>query len=150
MLERYLEQGARQGIYAVTRISPGYPQRILEHKGVSRPPLFFCAGNGALLHGPFVGLAGSRDLEPEGAAFAARVGHLAAQEGLVLVTGGAQGADRTAMEAVWKRRQYGGFCARRAVPADGLGRRPLPAAQRGRVRPALFQDQGHDAQRLRA
>lgn len=101
-LDSYLQMGERRGIYPITRISETYPQRLLEHKGVSRPPLFFCAGNAALLQGPFVSLAGSRNLSADGAAFAARVGQLAAKEGLVLVTGGAEGADQAAMEACLK------------------------------------------------
>ena len=52
-----------------------------------------------LLRGRFVGLAGSRRASAEGLAFAARVGELAAREGLTLVTGGAEGADAAALAA---------------------------------------------------
>lgn len=44
-------------------------------------------------------LVGSRALKPENRAFAERIGRLAAQEGLVLCSGGAAGADRAAQEA---------------------------------------------------
>lgn len=98
-LERYLAAAARQGIYPLTRISPGYPPALAAKRGDSAPPCFFCAGNMELLKRPCVGLAGSRRLTPQGAAFAARVGELAAEEGLVLVTGGADGADSVAADA---------------------------------------------------
>ncbi len=96
-LERYLGAGAARGLYPLTRKSPGYPAPLLEKDG-GTIPVFFCAGNRALLEGPFVGLAGSRRLGPAGERFARRAGELAAREGYVLVTGGAVGADRAAAE----------------------------------------------------
>ncbi len=98
-LDRYLEAGRLDGIFPLTCQSGDYPARLLHTPGGSAPPVFFCAGNRALLRGPFVGLAGSRQLSARGAAFARRAGELAAREGLVLVTGGARGADWTAVTA---------------------------------------------------
>lgn len=96
-LERYLAAG--EGLRPLTCRSEGFPAPLLEKPGGGVPPVLFCAGNLALLRGPFVGLAGSRRLKEPGAVFAARAGELAAREGYVLVTGGAAGADRTAIEA---------------------------------------------------
>ena len=98
-LARYLEEGRRLGIYPVTRLSAAYPAAMRRALGGSCPPALFCAGNEALLQTPCVGLAGSRRIRPANARFARRAGELAAVEGLTLVTGGAEGADREALEA---------------------------------------------------
>lgn len=98
-LDRYLEAGRRDGIFPLTCRSEDYPAPLLQKPGGGAPPVFFCAGNRELLRGPFVGLAGSRELRAPGAAFARRAGELAAREGFVLVTGGARGADWTAVSA---------------------------------------------------
>ena len=98
-LERYLGAAAGLGIFPLTRVSQGYPKPLVQKRGTARPPVFFCAGNQSLLKGPFVGLAGSRHIGAAGAAFAMRVGELAATEGFVLVTGGAGGADAAGLHA---------------------------------------------------
>lgn len=122
-LERYLEAGRGDGLYPLTRKSPGYPAPLLEKGGAL--PVFFCAGNRALLEGPFVGLAGSRRLNREGERFARRAGALAAREGYVLVTGGAAGADRAAAEECLR----GGGRTVSFVP-DDLRRRAKEAGPR--------------------
>lgn len=99
LLERYLEEGRRRGIFPLTFRSGGYPVPLLRKPGGGVPPVFFGAGGLGPLRGPFVGLAGSRRLNGAGAAFAQRAGELAAKEGFVLVTGGAAGADRAALDA---------------------------------------------------
>lgn len=99
LLDRYLEAGRLDGIFPLTCRSGDYPAQLLRKPGGGIPPVFFCAGNLELLRGPFVGLAGSRRLGASGAAFARRAGELAAKEGFTLVTGGAWGADWTAVRA---------------------------------------------------
>ena len=78
-LERYLDLAAEQGIHPLTRVSPAYPAR-LRRLGDLAPAVLFCRGERALLDRPAVALVGSRDLSSTGAAFARRVGELAAPE----------------------------------------------------------------------
>ena len=125
LLDQYLETGRQKGFFPLTRISKGYPEPLLAKKGVSRPPLFFCAGDLRALRGPYVGLAGSRDASPAALEFAARAGYLAAREGMTLVTGAAEGADRAAMNACL---QAGGRTV--AFVPDDLRRRAALAAPR--------------------
>lgn len=99
LLEEYLEEAREVGCYAVTRISPDYPQVLIHKRGASRPPVFFCAGNVKLLEGPFLSVAGARAATPASLEFARQVGALAARTGRVLVTGGAAGIDWAAAEA---------------------------------------------------
>lgn len=125
LLDQYLETGRQSGFFPLTRVSRGYPEPLLQKKGISRPPLFFCAGDLQALRGPYVGLVGSRDASSSALDFAAHVGHLAAREGLTLVTGAAEGADRTAMNACL---QAGGHVV--AFVPDDLRRRAALAGQR--------------------
>ncbi len=98
-LERYLDGASRQGIYLLTRLSPEYPQRLRMQLGLNAPPVLFAAGSVEQLSCPAIGLVGSRALKEPGRSFAQHIGSLAAKEGKVLVSGNAQGADRTAQEA---------------------------------------------------
>ncbi len=97
-LDAYLSVAAELGIRPLTRVSPGYPPR-LRRLGDAAPAVLFFRGDAALLSRPAVALVGSRELTAAGRAFAERVGLLAAEEGFVLVSGNAKGADRTAQEA---------------------------------------------------
>ena len=95
-LEAYLRRAEQLGITAVTRVSAAYPVRISHHRKLSSPPVLFAMGDLSLLGRPAVAVVGSRSLLPENEAYAAHVGRIAAQEELVLVSGGAHGADITA------------------------------------------------------
>lgn len=99
VLELYLSRAARFGIGVVTRLSPYYPDALEEKLGKLAPPVLYCRGDVRLLSEKCVGVVGSRQLLPKGRDFARKAGTLAAQEGYTLVSGNAQGADRTAQEA---------------------------------------------------
>ena len=107
LLHTYLAHAEKNGIHAITRISPHYPKRITHHKKYSSPPVLFVKGDVSLLDQPSVSVVGSRQLFPENKAFAKAIGTQAASEGLVLVSGGAVGADQTAQNACL---QAGGSC----------------------------------------
>lgn len=113
-LSVYLEIAAQHGIRPLTCISADFPAR-LRRLGDATPPVLFYRGSAALLHRPAAALVGSRDLAPAGEAFARKVGKLAARENLVLVSGNAHGADRTAQDACL---EAGGAVI--AVLPDGL------------------------------
>lgn len=98
-LEEYLRAMQRRGFAAVTRISPAYPPAISEKLGMNAPPVLFTLGEQALFQQPCVAVVGSRALHAPGQRFAEQAGRLAAREGYVLVSGGAQGADSVAQRA---------------------------------------------------
>lgn len=97
-LQAYLDTAGKYGIRALTRLEEPYPA-ALRRLGDDAPALLFCRGELSLLGRPAVSLVGSRRLSAQGSAFAAHVGRLAAQEGFVLVSGNAYGADQTAQNA---------------------------------------------------
>ena len=118
-LRQYLSRGQRQDIHPMTFRSASYPSRIKQQLGHSCPPLFFYRGNPLLLEQPSIAVVGSRKLHPENEAFARQAGRLAAKAGLVLISGGATGADRAAQEACL---EAGGSCV--IVVADRLDQHP--------------------------
>lgn len=99
LLEDYLRRGRRAGCRVLTRISPGYPEKLRSRLGLDTPVCLWLRGNANLLEKKMIALVGSRELEPENEAFAREAGRQAAQQGYVLVSGNARGADRTGQQA---------------------------------------------------
>lgn len=118
-LRQYLSRGQKQDIHPMTFRSASYPSRIKQRLGHSCPPVFFYRGDPTLLAHPSIAVVGSRKLDPENEAFARQAGRLAAENRLVLVSGGAAGADRAAQEACL---EAGGSCV--IVVADRLEQHP--------------------------
>ncbi len=98
-LQKYLELGAQKDCFPLTCVSDGFPQYLREKLGKRSPAVLFYRGNPKLLDGRKIAVVGSRKLKAYGSTFAARVGELAAREGLTLVSGNAHGADKTAQDA---------------------------------------------------
>ena len=99
LLDRYLAKADRYGCVPLTRLTPGYPRRILEALGDDAPGCIWARGDLSLLERPGVALVGSRELRPENRRFAREAGAQAARQGLTLISGNARGADRTAQDA---------------------------------------------------
>ena len=99
LLDRYLQKARRAGCVPLTWLTPGYPQRLLEALGDDAPACLWARGDLSILDRDGIALVGSRDLNPENQRFAYQVGQEAAGQGLVLISGNARGADRTAQNA---------------------------------------------------
>lgn len=99
LLERYLSKAAKFGCVPLTRLTKGYPRRIIDALGDEAPGCLWVRGDLSILEMPGIALVGSRELHPENAVFARQAGLEAAKQGLVLVSGNARGADRTAQDA---------------------------------------------------
>ena len=98
-LADYVEAGARQDCYPLTRVSGLYPKQLLDRLGGEAPGCLWIKGDRSLLDERKIALVGSRDLNPENRDFAREVGRQAALQGYVLVSGNARGADRAAQES---------------------------------------------------
>ena len=116
----YVEAGARQDCYPLTRIHGLYPRQLLHRLGAESPGCLWIKGDISLLDEPKLALVGSRDLEPENRRFAREVGRQAALQGYVLVSGNARGADRAAQDACL---EWGGSVI--SIVADELTAQPL-------------------------
>ena len=98
-LDAYLTEARQHFIAPLTPVSWDYPARLRQALGDHAPQTLFYRGDVRLLRQELISLVGARELGPQGEAFAEKVGRLAAQEGYVLVSGNAPGADQTAQRA---------------------------------------------------
>jgi predicted Rossmann fold nucleotide-binding protein DprA/Smf involved in DNA uptake len=99
LLERYLFKGHRQGCVPVTRISGVYPASVRTRLDLDAPGCLWAKGDLSLLENQTVSLVGSRQLLDSNRVFAEIAGREVACQGYTLVSGNAQGADRTAQNA---------------------------------------------------
>ena len=99
LLDAYLQKGRAVGCTPLTRVSDHYPLRMRKCLDLDAPGCIWLRGNMDLLNKPAVALVGSRNLSAQNEQFARQVGRLAAQYGLVLISGNARGADSAAQES---------------------------------------------------
>ncbi len=112
-----LERLAASGIWCVTRVDDAYPARLRNSLKHQAPPVVFGAGDLTILDRPAIAIIGSRNLDERGINFAERLGALCARCSVAVVSGGARGTDRIAMQASL---DAGGLAV--GVLADNLGR----------------------------
>lgn len=93
-----LERWERAGLWVLTRSDADYPERLERHLGRAAPPVLFGCGNRALLERGGIAVVGSRNAGEDDLDFARMLGAKAAAEGYSLVSGGARGIDRHAMQ----------------------------------------------------
>jgi predicted Rossmann fold nucleotide-binding protein DprA/Smf involved in DNA uptake len=93
-----LENLFSRGMWAVTRVDERYPPKLRDTLKHQAPTVLFGAGDSHLLQHPGVAVIGSRNIDEAGAAFAKEVGRKAVAGGLAVVSGGARGTDRIAMD----------------------------------------------------
>jgi predicted Rossmann fold nucleotide-binding protein DprA/Smf involved in DNA uptake len=93
-----LEQLSASGIWCVTRIDDSYPVRLKNSLKHQAPPVLFGAGELSILSRPAIAIVGSRNIDDEGATFARRLGEICAHSPVPVVSGGARGTDRLAMQ----------------------------------------------------
>ncbi len=93
-----LENIFSRGMWAVTRADELYPARLRDALQHQAPTVLFGAGEIQLLRRTGVAVVGSRNIDEAGAAFAREVGRKIAAARSCLVSGGARGTDRIAMD----------------------------------------------------
>jgi len=98
-LSRELENLSARGLWAVTRVDDLYPPRLRDVLKNQAPTVLFGAGDIQLLRRAGVAVVGSRNIDEAGAAFAREIGRKCVAAQLPVVSGGARGTDRLAMQA---------------------------------------------------
>ncbi len=88
-----------RGIHTLTPFDDDYPCQFRPRLKEKAPVVLHAAGQRELLHRPGLGVVGSRDIGEEGAEVAKGAARLASRLGLSVVSGGARGVDRLAMNA---------------------------------------------------
>jgi predicted Rossmann fold nucleotide-binding protein DprA/Smf involved in DNA uptake len=126
-LAQLLERGSRltleleslfsRGIWAITRADPTYPARLRDSLKHHAPTVLFGAGEIQLFRRAGLAVIGSRNIDATGTAFAKETGRKSAAAGTPVVSGGAKGTDRLAMEGAL---EAGGNAL--GVVADSLDR----------------------------
>ena len=101
LLDQYLRKAEKYGCIPLTRLSSGYPRRILEALGDDAPACLWARGDLSVLETDGIALVGSRDLLPKNVGFAQEAGKQAALQGLALISGNARGADRAAQNSAY-------------------------------------------------
>lgn len=96
LLDSYLRRGEKLGVYPITRASVEYPVALRQKLGLNSPGVLWARGDTALLKKQSVAVVGSRILQTANRQFAREAGRQAAQQGYVLVSGNARGADTAA------------------------------------------------------
>ena len=119
-LREYLRRAAACDCYPITRLNPAYPLAVRKRLGLDSPGVLWAKGDTALLNRPAVAVVGSRELSEHNRRFAQEAGRQIAQQGYVLVSGNAKGADRTAQDACL---EAGGQVI--SIVADSLQTKPL-------------------------
>ena len=98
-----LERWQRAGLWVLTRSDPDYPERLKRRLGAAAPAVIFGCGNRSLLGRGGIAVVGSRNAGEDDLAFARNLAADAAGQGCSVVSGGARGVDRNAMQGALER-----------------------------------------------
>ena len=114
-----------RSIWVVSRADPEYPQSLKRKLREQAPPLLYGCGPPASLHKGGLAVVGSRNAGERSLECARQVGRLASEAGRMVISGGARGIDRAAMDAAL---EAGGHAV--GVLADSLEKAVLNRAHR--------------------
>lgn len=93
-----VEEWNRNGIWIVCRSDDDYPTRYRERLKKLAPPILYGVGDKSLMAGGGVAIVGSRNVDAAGEEFAREVAAWCAIGNNPVISGGARGVDKTAME----------------------------------------------------
>ena len=97
LLAQALERWSARAIWVVTRPDDDYPNRLRRRMRAKAPPVLYGCGDRGALDGGGLAVVGSRKVDGELLAYTERVGELAAEAEVSIVSGGARGVDQAAM-----------------------------------------------------
>ena len=104
-LSTALDKWASYGVHVISRADKLYPQRLRDHLKAKAPALLYYVGDEQLLLGGGMAFVGSRDITDDAAEALKKVVRECTKSGMMIISGGARGADQIAMqEAI----SYGG------------------------------------------
>ncbi|MDE2877112.1 MAG: DNA-processing protein DprA [Gemmatimonadota bacterium] len=97
LLAQALERWSARAIWVVTRPDDDYPNRLREKMRGKAPPVLYGCGDRNALDNGGLAVVGSRKVNEELIEYTERVGRLAAEAEIPIVSGGARGVDQAAM-----------------------------------------------------
>lgn len=92
-----LDMWAKVGGGVLGRSDAAYPERMKSYLGRQAPALLYWVGNPTLFNGGGMAFVGSRDINSDAEFAIRKVVRKCVDAGMVIVSGGARGADQTAM-----------------------------------------------------
>ncbi len=98
LLSQAVDYWNARAIWVISRADSSYPRRMKARLKENAPPLLYGCGNIGLLEKGGLAVVGSRHVDDELISFTENVGRLAAQAHRPIVSGGAKGIDRAAMQ----------------------------------------------------
>lgn len=125
LLSQAVEQWRSRAIWVFSRADAHYPKRLKARLKEDAPPVLFGCGDVSLLEQGGLAVVGSRQVDASLVDFTEQVGRLSAKASRVVVSGGARGVDRAAMNGALAA---GGRVA--GVMADSLERAALARENR--------------------
>ncbi len=93
-----MDKWASYGVSVVSRADTAYPEKLRRHLGSKAPALIYYSGNASLLTGGGMAFVGARDCSGEASEMIRSVVRGCVDLGMNVVSGGARGADQTAMQ----------------------------------------------------
>ena len=97
LLAQALERWSARAIWVVTRPDEDYPDRLWKKMRSKAPPVLYGCGDRDALDGGGLAVVGSRKVNEELMEYTERLGQLAAEAEVKVVSGGARGVDQAAM-----------------------------------------------------
>jgi DNA processing protein len=98
LLSQAVERWTARAIWVISRADGAYPKRIKTKLKEDAPPVLYGCGEIALLETGGLAVVGSRQVDDTLTGYTVQVGRLAAKSGRAVVSGGAKGIDRAAMQ----------------------------------------------------
>jgi len=124
-LSRAVDRWQTRSIWVVSRADAGYPKRFKSKLLEDSPPILYGCGNQEILDWESLAVVGSRQVNDDLVAYTEKIGRSVAGARFSIVSGGARGIDRAAMQGALKQ----GGCAV-GVLAEGLERAALSSENR--------------------
>ena len=116
-MSQAVERWSARNIWVISRADSVYPKRLKTRLKEDAPPLLYGCGDLALLEKGGLAVVGSRHVDEELISYTEGIGKLAAEAHRTLISGGAKGIDRAAINGSL---QSGGEAV--AVMSDSLER----------------------------
>lgn len=98
-MDQALEKWDSRDIWILSRDDSDYPTRLITKLTEQAPPLIYGVGDKNLLEQGGLAVVGSRNADEDSLNFTQSIGQLTATAGVNIISGGAKGIDRMAMEA---------------------------------------------------
>lgn len=115
-----LESWTNQGLWIISRADSHYPRRLRDKGLHVYAPLLYGVGEPAHLEQGGLAVIGSRNADEQAIGFTSTIGLTCAAHRIPIISGGARGVDKVAMESAL---EHGGSVV--GVLADNLGRTAL-------------------------